>query len=415
MTRELNWSGNHAFEAARLHRPAAVDEVRRIVAGATHAHAIGARHSFNAVADTPGDLIDLRGIAPGFVVDTERRTVTAGGGTSYGELAAHLYEAGWALMNTPSLPHVTVAGATATGTHGSGDGRGTLSADVAAIDLVTATGDLVTVRRGDANFEGAVVNVGALGIVARMTLDIQPAFDMRQDAFEGLSWETVQSDLDAVMSAGYSVSLITSWGNPTVDRLWIKTALTDGAPTTVSAAHLGARPAANPTAQDVPGLNPFGVAGPWAERMPHFRRGVEPGMVGHLQSEILLPRDRAAEAIALLRSNSTRVDQYLLVTELRSMTKDSLWLSPAYGRRTIGFHFSWQPEAEAVARITAEIEAMLLPLGGRPHWGKIIHTGTAGLAPLYPKLQSFADLAKSFDPAGKFSNAFLRRHVFLQN
>lgn len=218
MTREHNWADNHTFRAERLHRPRSIDEIRRIAAGAEHVRAIGARHSFNAIADTHGDLIDLRDIDPAFAVDRERQQVTVGAGTTHGELADHLQSEGWALFNTPSLPHVTVGGATATGTHGSGDARGTLSADVAAIELVTATGDLATVRRGEASFDGMVVNLGALGVVTRITLDIQPAFDMRQDAFEGLAWETFQADLDAVMSAGYSVSLIASWSGSTVDR-----------------------------------------------------------------------------------------------------------------------------------------------------------------------------------------------------
>jgi xylitol oxidase len=413
MTGERNWADNHAFGAERLHRPASVDELRRIVAGARHVHALGARHSFNAVADSPGDLIDLQGIDPAIVIDIERRTVTAGAGTNYGDLATHLHGKGWALLNTPSLPHVTIGGATATGTHGSGDARGTLSADVAAIEMVTATGDLVTLRRGDAAFPGMVVNLGALGVVTRMTLDIQPTFDMRQDAFEGLSWDTVTTNLDAVMSAGDSVSVLTSWTGLAVDRLWIKTALAGGVPSAVSAAHLGAYPAANPAAQDVPGLNPFGVPGPWHERLFHFRRDVEPGLVGHLQSEYMVPRDRAAEAIAMLRATGARLDQYLLVSEIRSMTEDALWLSPAYGRPTIAFHFSWQRRIADVSRVTAEIEAMLLPLGGRPHWGKIIHTPAEQLAPLYPNLRAFGKLVKSYDPTGKFENGFVKKHVIV--
>jgi xylitol oxidase len=412
MTHESNWADNHSFVAERLHRPASVDDVRRIVADARRAHAIGARHSFNAVADSPGDLIDLQGIDPAIVIDVERRTVTAGAGTNYGELAAHLHAMGWALLNTPSLPHVTIGGATATGTHGSGHAHGTLSADVAALEMVTATGDLVTIRRGDAVFPGVVVNLGALGVVTRITLDIQPTFDMRQDAFEGLSWDTVTSDLDAVMSAGYSVSLITSWASPTVDRLWIKTALADGTPTDVSAARLGAYPAATPVPQDVPGLNPFGVPGPWNERLFHFGRDVEPGLIGHLQSEYMVPRDRAAEAIAMLHALGERIDRYLLVSEIRGMTEDALWLSPAYDRPTIAFHFSWQRQIDEVSRVTAELETMLQPLGGRPHWGKIIHASAEQLAPLYPRMWEFADLARSFDPTGKFSNEFLTKHVF---
>jgi alditol oxidase len=266
MTREHNWADNYTFAAARIHRPVSVDEVRRIVARSSRVRAIGARHSFNAIADSPGDLVDLAGIAPGFVIDPERRTVTVGAATNYGVLASYLHRAGWALHNMASLPHVSVAGATATGTHGSGDRLGNLSTAVAALDLVCATGDLVTIRRGDPGFDGVVVALGALGIVTRATLDIQPEYAMRQDAFEGLPWATLLSELTAVMSAGYSVSLMTSWSGPTVTRLWIKTRLADGAPEAVSAAYLGAAPTAQASARATPEamqrLNPFGMPAP---------------------------------------------------------------------------------------------------------------------------------------------------------
>ena len=225
MTREHNWADNFTFSASRIHHPVSVEEVRRVVAQSSHIRAIGARHSFNGIADLAGDLIDLGGINPDLLIDHEGPTVTVGAATNYGVLASHLHHAGWALHNMASLPHVSVAGAIATGTHGSGDRLGNLSTAVAALELVSATGDLVTIRRGDPDFDGAVVALGALGIVTRVTLDIQPEFEMRQDAYEGLPWDTVLSDFDAVMSAGYSVSLMTSWSEPNVTRLWIKTHL----------------------------------------------------------------------------------------------------------------------------------------------------------------------------------------------
>jgi xylitol oxidase len=242
-----------------------------------------------------------------------------------------------------SLPHVSVAGATATGTHGSGNGLGNLSTAVAALDIVCATGDLITVRRGNRDFDGVVVSLGAFGIVTRLTLDIQPAFEMRQDAFEGLPWATVLSDLDAVMSAGYSVSLMTSWSGPTITRLWIKTRLMEGAPETVSAAHLGAAPAAQASARATPEamerLNPFGMPGPWSERLPYFRPDVAPGPAGHLQSEYMVPRSQATAAMAQLRAIGDRIDRHLWATEIRSMTGDALWLSPAYGEDCVSIHF----------------------------------------------------------------------------
>jgi alditol oxidase len=257
----------------------------------------------------------MRSIDPDFLIDPERRTVTVGGATNYGVLAAHLQRNGWALHNMASLPHVSVAGAIATGTHGSGDRLGNLATAVAALDIVGATGDVVTIHRGDPGFDGAVVALGALGIVTRVTLDIEPAFMIRQDAFEGLTWTALLADLDAVMSAGYSVSLMTSWSGPTVSRWWIKTRLEDGAPDAMPAARLGAAPAAQPSLRTTPEtiqrLNPFGVAGPWSERLAHFRPDVEPNPAFHLQSEYMVPRGQALTAIARLRDIGDRIDRHL--------------------------------------------------------------------------------------------------------
>ena len=416
MTREHNWADNYTFSAARIHRPVSVDGVRSLVARSSRVRAIGARHSFNGIADSAGDLIDFSDIDPGFLIDARRGTVTVGGGTSYGVLAAHLQRAGWALHNMASLPHVSVAGAIATGTHGSGDRLGNLSSAVAALEIVCATGDLATIRRGDPDFDGAVVALGALGIVTRVTLDIRPTFEMRQDAFEGLPWSTLLADFDTVMSAGYSVSLMTAWSEATVTRLWIKTRLGCGVENAASMADLGAAPAAHPSARPTPEamarLTPFGAPGPWSERLPHFRPNAELWPPGHLQSEYMVPRARATAAIAKLRTIGERIDRHLWVTEIRSMAADGLWLSPAYGDDCVAIHFSWQRELEVVEAMTAEIEAMLLPLGGRPHWGKITHARSQQLAPLYPKLPEFRELARSYDPDGKFRNQFVDLHVF---
>jgi alditol oxidase len=415
MTREHNWADNYTFSAVRIHRPASIDEVRRLVARSPRIRAIGARHSFNGVADSPGELVDLRDIDPGVLIDPERRTVTVGAATNYGVLAAHLQRMGWALHNMASLPHVSVAGAIATGTHGSGDRLGNLATAVVAFEIVCATGDVMTIRRGDLGFDGAVVALGALGIVTRVTLDIEPAFSVRQDAFEGLAWAALLADLDAVMSAGYSVSLMTSWSGPTVSRWWIKTRLEDGASDAMPAARLGTAPAAQPSLRATPEaiqrLNPFGVAGPWSERLAHFRPDVEPNPAFHLQSEYMVPRAQATTAIARLRDISERIDCLLWATEIRSMTGDGLWLSPSFGDDRVAIHFSWLRETDAVAALTAEIEEMLLPLGARPHWGKIMHARAAELVPLYPKLPAFRNLARSYDPNGKFRNEFLDTHV----
>jgi xylitol oxidase len=416
MRSEQNWSGNYTFEAHYIHRPASVDEVRRIVSASAKIHAVGARHSFNGVADSSVDLIDLSGIDPRITVDPDRRTVTVGAAATYGLLAAELHGLGWAVHNMASLPHISVAGAVSTGTHGSGDRHGALPTAVAGLEMVTASGDLIELGRGQDGFDGIVVGLGAFGVITRVTVDIEPAYEMRQDAFEGLSWATVLTDLDAITSTATSISLMTFWSGETVSRLWIKTRLTDGQPREVSAAHLGARPASTAIAlgpDDGPvTLTPFGIPGPWFERLIHLPPDHQPGPREQIQSEYLLPRSKAAAAFVKLRAMAHRIDPHLFISEIRTMAGDRLWLSPAYGEDALAIHFTWKREPDAVAALTAEIEEMLLPLGGRPHWGKVIHTPAAGLAPLYPRMQAFRDLARSYDPNGKFRNAFLERHVF---
>ena len=417
MTREHNWCDNYTFTAPRIVQPNSIDEVRRLVASSQKIRAIGTRHSFNGIADSAGTLIDLCGLDPLFAIDESRMTVTVSANTSYGVLAAYLQSQGYALHNMGSLPHISVAGAIATGTHGSGDTNGNLSTAVAALELVVASGDLIRVDRGTADFTGMVVGLGAFGIVTRVTLDIQPSFSVRQDAFIELPWDTLLGNFDAVFSAAYSVNVLTRWNEATVNRLWLKTRLTDRQPATVEVPHLGAIPAP-PTVissgADDPAtrLNPFGVPGPWSERLPHFRFDRTPGVQEQIQSEYMVPRSRVLEALIALRAIGARIDPVLYTTELRSMAADGLWLSPAHGRDSVGIHFTWKQLPAEVDALTHEIESLLLPLGARPHWGKLLHAPAHKLAPLYPRMDEFRALANSYDPDWKFRNTYLATHVF---
>jgi alditol oxidase len=417
VTREHNWADNYTFTAVRVLCPDSIDAARRMVAAASRIRAIGTRHSFNGIADTTGDLIDLSGLDPQFVIDPERITVTLGAHTSYGTLAAWLQSQGYALHNMGSLPHISVVGATATGTHGSGDKNGNLSTAVSGLTLVGADGDLIQVQRGDADFDGMVVGLGAFGVVTRVTLDIQPSFQVRQDAFVDLPWETLLSNVGAVFSSAYSVSIMTKWGDPSVNRLWLKTRLQDGQPRHVSLADLGARPAPDDQISSSPDdptvrLNPFGIPGPWSERLPHFRVDRQPAVADQIQSEYMVPRTQAVPSLMALRAIAGGIDPILYSTELRTMAADDLWLSPSHGHETMAIHFTWHRKPAEVDAITRQIEDILLPLGARPHWGKLLHAGAARLMPLYPRMAEFRTLADRYDPAEKFRNAFLGAHVF---
>jgi xylitol oxidase len=416
MAGEQNWSGTYAFEAAILHRPSSIDEVRRIVASARKAHAVGTRHSFNGVADTLGELIDLAGLDPLIVIDRDAKTVTATAGTNYGVLADHLQAQGFALHNMASLPHISLAGAVATGTHGSGDTSKSLGAAVAGLEFVTATGDLVEKRRGDAGFEGMVVSLGALGIITRITLDIEPSYDMRQDAFAGLPWTTALANFYSIMAAADSVSILSKWSGDTVDRVWLKTRLSGSnagvAAPTLAGAVVTTQTLEFDTEDATHLLTPFGVPGPWHERLPHYKADVAVSPSEQIQSEYMVARNMAVSALTRLRAMGERMDPHLYATEVRTVASDALWLSPTYGHDCVGIHFTWKRNFEAVHALTAEIEEMLLPLGARPHWGKMIHAPAAKLAPLYPHFADFRKLVQDFDPDGKFRNAYLARHIF---
>jgi alditol oxidase len=411
--RETNWAGNHTYRAAALHRPAGLDQLRELVAGASRLRVLGSRHSFNDIADSE-ELLSLDGLPAGVAVDHAAGTVSCSGGLRYGELAEALAAEGVALANLASLPHISVAGAVATATHGSGDANGNLATAVAGLELVTASGETLTASRGDPDFDGLVVGLGALGAVTRLTLDVEPAYRVRQRAFEGLAWSRLFEHLDAVTSAGYSVSLFTRWGGE-VEQVWVKTRVT-GEPEQVRDELFGAVPA---TVERHPilGLDPvnctpqLGVPGRWSDRLPHFRMGFTPSSGAELQSEYLVPRAHAVAALESLRALAGVVRPVLQVSELRTVAADRLWMSPQHGQDTLAVHFTWEPDWAAVAPVLAEVEAALAAFGARPHWGKLFLADAAAIAPLYPRLPDFADLAGRLDPGGKFANAWLRRHV----
>ena len=417
MVTERNWAGNYGYQAPRIAHPASMAELQDLVAGAGKIRALGSRHSFNDIADTAGTLVVLDALGAGISVDTQNMTVTVSGGTRYGTLAAELQRQGFALHNLASLPHISVAGAVATATHGSGDGNGNLATAVAALELVTADGTVVTARRGDADFAGMVVGLGALGIVSRLTLDIEPSFDIAQSVFEGLDWDQALDSFDALTSSAYSVSLFTDWSGATVGQAWLKNR-TDQAVLPAGLPEFFAGTPATQARHPLPGVSgsnctqQLGVPGPWSDRLAHFRMEFTPSKGDELQSEYLIPREHALEAIRTMRSLSDIVTPLLLVGEIRTIAADQLWLSPNYGRDGIGLHFTWRQDEPAVRAILPLLEAELAPFGARPHWGKLFHGDAASLAPLYPRFADFAALAGRLDPAGKFRNAFLDRTVF---
>ncbi|MGH1564408.1 D-arabinono-1,4-lactone oxidase [Mumia sp. DW29H23] len=405
-----NWAETHAYEATTLHRPTTVDELRRVVAQASRVRALGTRHSFHDLADSPGVLVALDAIPHEVVLDPEARTATVSAAARYGDVAPVLHEAGWALAAMASLPHISVAGAVATGTHGSGDRIPTLAGAVVALELVGADGDLVTVREGDPDFAGMVVGLGALGVVTRVSLRVEPAYDVRQRVHNAVPWETVVGELDAITSAADSVSIFTRWGAEAVEQVWWKSRVqaepsaTWGVPATADQHPILGIDPVHATPQG-------GVPGPWFERLPHFRMGFTPSVGAEIQAEYLLPRASFPDAVAALRALGPRIDPLLQVTEIRTMPADDLWLSPAYGRDTVAIHFTLVRDPSAVRRLLPAVEEALAPYEARPHWGKWFTLDADALAARYPRLPDFVALADRLDPEGCFRNAFLERTV----
>jgi alditol oxidase len=412
--RRMNWAGNVTFSASGFHRPSSVSELQRLVAGGRQVRALGTGHSFNALADTPGDLVSLAGLPRLIEVDTANASVTVGAGLSYGEVAAELNAAGRALHNLASLPHISVAGACATGTHGSGERNGNLATAVSAATLVTADGDLVTVSRdGDPDrFPGVVVGLGALGIVTRMTLDTLPAFDVRQYVYDDLPLQQVTEHFDEIAGSAYSVSLFTDWRGPRFRQAWLK-CRTDATDSWMPEPRWMGGSLADGPRNPVPGMDPaqcteqLGVPGPWHERLPHFRPELPPGSGDELQSEYLLPRGSAVEALQALQPIASRISPVLRTCEIRTVAADELWLSPSYQRDSVAFHFTWIKDWAAVKPVLGEIEERLAPMHARPHWGKLFRTGPEDMPGLYPRLDDFRQLMRCYDPAGKFRNDLL--------
>ena len=404
--RLTNWAGNIEFGAQRLHRPRTITELREVVAGSDRLRVLGSGHSFNRLADTDGDLISLADMPRTVEVAADRTSVRIDGGIRYGDLAARLDAEGLALHNMASLPHISVAGAVATATHGSGVRHGNLATAVSGCEILRADGELVTLDRSAPELAGAVVGLGALGVVTALTLDVVPAFELRQYVYEGLPGTALRDHLDEILSAGYSVSLFTRWGGTGIDQVWLKRS------EPLEGDFFGARPAGGPR-HPVPGMpaanctEQGGVPGPWHARLPHFRMEFTPSSGEELQSEWHLPRSTALAAIEAVAGLRERVSAVLQVCEIRTIAADGLWLSPHHDRDSMALHFTWIADTAAVLPVVAELERVLAPLGARPHWGKVFTTAPADLRAAYPRFTDFAALVGKFDPQGVFRNPWL--------
>ena len=413
-----NWARNVRFRAEQLHRPSSIAELQQLVSKSARVRALGTGHSFNEIADTTGDLVSVAGLPTRLDIDAQARTVTVSGGIRFAELGRELHQAGFAIPNTASLPHISVAGGCSTGTHGSGETVGNLSSFVSAVELVTADGDLITCSRetDPDRFDGTVVALGALGIVTALTFDLVPTFHLRQDVYDGLAHDSFLTHFDEIMAAGYSVSAFSTWREPRIQQIWVKSR-TDPADNRPAAPTLHGASLATGERHPLQAMSPeyttpqLGVPGPWHERLPHFRAEFTPSAGEEIQSEYLLPRDRAVAALQALDDIAAGVATVLQVSEIRTVAADELWLSPSHRRPTVCLHFTWIGDEAAIAPVIAAIEERLAAFDARPHWGKRFTVPPAEIARLYPRLDDFRALMGSLDPAGKFRNELIQRLI----
>ncbi len=410
-----NWAGNLEYSATRWHEPTKISELQTIITQAQKVRALGTRHCFNHIADTPYDLVSMVNFNQVVELDRDSQTVTVEGGMRYGELYQYLDREGFALHNLASLPHISVAGACTTATHGSGDGNGNLATAVSSLQLLTANGNLMTLTRDHPQFLGAVVGLGGLGIVTQITLDIQPTYNVRQNVYVNLPFAHLNDHFDEIMSSGYSVSLFTHWRQ--IDQIWVKQVVADGGSFEPDDAFWGAElaskhlhPIASLSAE--PCTLQMGLSGAWHKRVPHFKLEFTPSNGEELQSEYFVPRSHVVAALNAITMLQPQLAPQLLVSEIRTVAADDLWMSPCYQQDCVAIHFTWRRNWTAVRQLLPLIEEKLRPFNGRPHWGKLFTMPTTELQAHYAKLPDFQRLLQNIDPNGKFRNLFLDRYIF---
>jgi alditol oxidase len=412
---ETNWAGNLRYHADHMYAPKTVAEVQEAVRKCATVRALGSRHSFNTIADSLTNQISLQHL-DSMEVDAKAQTVTVGAGVRYGTLAPWLDAKGFAVHNLASLPHITVAGAIATATHGSGVRNGNLSTAVRALEIVKADGEVVTISHEHPHFHGAVVSLGAVGIVTKVTLAVQPRFDMTQIVYRNLSMDQLEHNLEAIFASGYSVSMFTDWQRNRIAQVWIKSRVASGEKPAIPPEFYGAKAATKNMhpIEDLSAVNcteQMGVPGPWYERMPHFRMNFTPSSGTELQTEYFVPRSRGYEAIRAVETLRDKITPHLFITELRAIAADDLWLSMAYKRDSMAIHFTWKQETPEVMALLPQIEDKLARFDARPHWAKLFTVPPARLHALYEKMPDYQALLKDHDPTAKFRNEFVNHNI----
>ena len=413
-----NWAGNLTYSTQNIFEPKTIEEVQEVVKSCSHLRTLGTRHCFNRIADSSANLLSTKNLNAIISLDQDRKNVTVGGGIRYGELCEYLHKNGYAIHNLASLPHISVAGACATATHGSGVTNGNLAKSVLSIEFISGSGDKVTLSRdkdGD-KFYGAVVALGSLGVVTQITLELLPAFNMQQEVYLNLPMQQLAENFDAIMSSGYSVSLFTDWQTESINQVWVKRVSGENQEVMAAKNFYGATPATRNVHPiiEISAENcteQMSVAGPWYERLPHFKMGFTPSSGEELQAEYFVPRDKAVEAIKLVHTLKDEIKPVLMISEIRTIAADDLWMSMAYKQDSVAIHFTLTQDTERVMALLPKIEEKLSPLGVRPHWGKLFTLDPRTLQSRYERINDFRSLMTEYDPEGKFINEFVKQNI----
>jgi len=414
-----NWAGNLTYSTNNVYYPKSVGEVQDIVKKCSRLRALGTRHCFNNIADSKDNLISSRDMNKVLSLDANAHSVTVEAGIKYGELCPYLDEKGFALHNLASLPHISVAGSCTTATHGSGVRNGNLATAVNALEFVTADGNMVNLSRekDGEHFLAAVVGLGALGVITKVALDIQPKYMMRQIVYENLPMSQLKENFEQIVSAGYSVSLFTDWQQESINEVWIKSRVDNDTNYQGIAEFFGAKaatkdmhPIASLSAENC--TEQMGIPGPWYERLPHFKMGFTPSSGKELQSEYFIPRHNAVDAILAIARLGKQIGPHLFISEIRTIDADNFWMSPCRKQPSVTIHFTWKQDWQAVSQLLPVIEKELSAFNARPHWGKLFTMSATTLASRYEKLQEFKNMIAMYDPKGKFRNEFLNKTIY---
>lgn len=413
---EQNWAKNVTYATDDIRQPTTVEELAEIIATTPKLRILGTRHAFNELANSTEVLVNLEKMATdevevvGTTADGQK-IVRVWGPTRYGDLAVKLDEQGLALATMASLPHISVAGAIQTGTHGSGDEVSSLSTQVTAIEFLNARGELVRLTEDDDDLRGAVVGLGALGPITHVELRTEPSYQMTQTIYDGVRWDDVLDRFDEFTALADSVGVFTQWSEDDgcIEQVWTK----HRSPESPDFSSFGGTPATEKRhtvlGDDPEPTTEQGEPGPWFERLPHFKLDFNPSSGEEIQVEYLVPRTDAVDTLRRLREIGDHIRPLLFVSELRTVKGDDLWLSMAHDTDVVAIHFTFHPDEEKVLALLPDIEKRL-PQTARPHWGKVNLVDPVEATRRFPRWDDFVALARRHDPDRKFVNEHLERY-----